>query len=340
MSGDLTQTRAGAASPKTSVPLKVVVLMPVFCDWECASLMCVALDKSVQNQHDVEMLVVLVDDGSPDPVDPWPPLTLRALRTVDVLLLTRNMGHQRAIAAGLCHVHDHVPCDAIIVMDADGEDRPEEAINLIHRFRQLGREQVLFAERGRRFEGPVFQTGYSFFRALHILLTGIPVKVGNFSIIARPALRRLVCMSELWNHYAGAVFRSRVPFQCIPLDRGRRLRGESKMNLVSLVSHGLSGIASFQETVATRILLMTVAGMALVAILILAVVAARFGTTLAIPGWATFTVGILLVLLVLLAATSFSLVFTLMVNRVNMTTVPIRDYRVFVDGVRNLWSAD
>lgn len=309
--------------------------MPVYRDWEAASLLCRALDRLCAELSGAAVQAVLVDDGSPDGIAGWEPFHPQHLRSLEVLHLRRNLGHQRAIAVGLCHVHDRVPCDAVLIMDADGEDRPEDAIRLI-RASAENPGRILFAERRKRMEGLIFRAGYGFYRYLHKLLTGIPVRVGNFSVVPFAALRRLTSMQELWNHYAGAVFKSLLPFDSIPIDRGSRYRGHSHMNLVALVSHGLAGIASFHDVVATRILLANVAGVAVMLAGLLAVAATRLFTGLAVPGWATYSAGFLAILLLQLVGLSFSLVFTLVTNRVNYAFLPARDYGFFVDRVESL----
>ena len=45
------------------------------------------------------------------------------------------------------------------------------------------------------------------------------MRVGNFSVIPRDLLSRLVVVSELWNHYAAAVFKSRLPFVTLKGER-------------------------------------------------------------------------------------------------------------------------
>ena len=65
-------------------------------------------------------------------------------------------------------------------------------------------------------------------------------------------------MSELWGHYAAAVINARIPYSAVRLDRGRRLAGTSRMNLESLVFHGLSAVAVYQTALASRILTPTV----------------------------------------------------------------------------------
>src|SRR6185436_11735578 len=105
---------------------KLVILMPVFEDFEAAGLVCRALDDELLAVAGVEAQVLLVDDGSPSGLVGWSPFAPKTLARIDVLRLRRNMGHQRAIAVGLCHIADSIACDAVIVMDADGEDRPAD----------------------------------------------------------------------------------------------------------------------------------------------------------------------------------------------------------------------
>ncbi|MFP5235403.1 MAG: glycosyltransferase [Acidobacteriota bacterium] len=313
--------------------------MPVYQDWESAALVCRAIDEHLASLSGVSVRVLLVDDGSPEDVQDWDLVATHSLTRIDVLRLHRNVGHQRAICAGICYVHDHIGSDAVLIMDADGEDRPEDAVHLIERAIS-NRNAVLFAGRRKRLEGIVFRIGYSFFRRLHRLLTGVPVRVGNFSILPSSVLSRLTSMPEMWNHYAGAVFKSKCRFEIIPMDRGRRVRGRSHMNITSLVTHGLSGIASFQETVATRILIANTVCLFLLLLALGLVVGVRLFTSMAVPGWATYTVGIIAILFTQVLAVSFSLVFSLISNRSSTAFIPSRDCAFFIDRLHPLVSQD
>jgi len=321
-------------SPTEAVPFRVVILMPIYRDWQSATMLCRSLDEEIGRLDGVQARILLVDDASPDGSRGWSLPECWSLERIDVLRLRRNLGHQRAIGAGLCYVHDYIRCDAVLVMDADGEDQPQDAIKMIGRMRVD--RTVFFAERRRRQEGLLFRTGYFFFRILHRLLTGVPVRVGNFSIVPFPVVRRLVTMPELWNHFAGAIYKSKAPFQCIPMDRGKRLQGRSHMEMSALVAHGIAGIATFHEVVAARILVTNVIVLALLMLLLAAIGGVRLVTDMAIPGWATYTTGFVLVLVIQLVAMSFSLVFTLISNRINMPFIPNRDYQVFIDGLECL----
>jgi polyisoprenyl-phosphate glycosyltransferase len=326
-------TQDGTAAEKA---LRLVILMPVFEDFEAACLVCKALDHELARTPHVTAQVLLVDDGSPSGVVGWSTFDLERLTRIDVLRLRRNVGHQRAIAIGLCHVADSVACDAVLVMDADGEDRPKDVPRLLEEYARHP-QSMIFAERRKRLEGGVFRIGYFLYRGLHRVLTGIPVRVGNFSVLPASALPRLVCMSELWNHYAGAALRSQFPQLRLPLDRGSRVLGSSKMGgVIPLVMHGIAGIATFHDVVATRILVASVGLMLLLAAALGLVFLVRFGTTLAVPGWATYTAGLLLVLSIQISTLAFGLVLSLISARPGATFIPCRDYAVFTGSVEML----
>jgi hypothetical protein len=319
--------------------LRLLILIPVYNDWEAVALLLRRMDE-VFLEHGLEPAVLLVDDASELPC----PAALAgdgygAIRSLEVLALRRNLGHQRAIAIGLAHLDEHSSCDAVLVMDGDGEDAPEDIPRLVEQLQSTGRTRIVFAERKRRSEGALFRLGYGGYRWLHYLLTGLRVRVGNFSIIPRPLLRRLTAVSELWNHYAASVFRARIPCTSIPTHRAQRLLGRSKMNFVSLVVHGLSALSVYSEVIGVRLLIATGLLFSLAIALLLAVVAVRLLTDLAIPGWASVLGGLIMVLLLQLLTASVPFVFVILHGRGGTGFMPARDYVYFVDRVVPVWSS-
>ena len=69
------------------------------------------------------------------------------------------------------------------------------------------------------------------------------------------------------------------------------------MNFTQLIIHGLSGIAIFADVVTTRIILFSLATIISSLIGIMVVIGVRFSTEMAIPGWATYSVLALAILL-------------------------------------------
>jgi glycosyltransferase involved in cell wall biosynthesis len=311
--------------------------MPLRDDWASAAALIRLLDQAIGSDP-CSLDILLVDDGS---VQACVPADFQSqfarVRTIRVLRLRRNLGHQRAIAVGLVYIERTMPCDAVLVMDADGEDTPEGALQLIRAFSGHRGTQAIFAERSRRTESLVFRAFYQVYKVLHRIFTGISVRVGNFSILPSAYLGTLVVMSELWNHYAAALFRSGLPFLTVPIPRGYRIAGTSKMNFVSLAAHGMSAISVFGDVVGVRLLIASMAGALLAALGILAVILIRLLTNAAIPGWATYTVGTLAIILIQLITMATSFTFTMLSNRINLSFVPLRDYELFVAGSHNIY---
>lgn len=311
--------------------LRVTVLMPLRDDWASAAELIRRLDR-VLGAFPCILNILLVDDGSIEICNAEDFQSQYAVvKSIQILRLRRNLGHQRAIAIGIVHAAQSMPCDAVLIMDADGEDTPEGALQLLRAFsEEKNCLNAIFAQRSRRTESLAFRISYQFYKILHRILTGVSVRVGNFSIFPSAYLSRLVVMSELWNHYAAAVFRSGLPFSTIPIPRGYRIAGKSRMNFVSLVSHGMSAISVFGDVVGVRLLIASLAGSIMAALGILAVIFIRLFTDKAIPGWATYTVGTLLIILIQLITIATSFTFTMLSNRIMLNFVPLRDYELFV----------
>jgi hypothetical protein len=238
---------------------------------------------------------------------------------------------------GLSYIYANYQCQAVLIMDGDGEDDPKDVHTLIDHCCRRKLCKIIFAKRSKRSDGQIFKFGYISYKIVHYLLTGIKVEVGNFSIIPYQMLTRLMGVSEIWNHYAASVFHARLPLEMVSIPRGKRIAGNSKMNLISLVAHGMSAVSVFGETVAVRLLCfigllitLTLAGLA-------ATVLIKFFTDLAIPGWATNLTGILgIVLLNLLLLTMFSVIL-LLNSRDRLSFLPLRDWQYFVENSRTIY---
>ncbi len=320
--------------PATSGPL--LVMLPAFNDWAAVGPLLGQLDAALQSAG-LHANVLIVDDASARPAaDELALPALAALRRIDVLRLRRNLGHQRAIAIGLAYIADKVPCEAVVLMDSDGEDNPADVPRLLAKYRQEHGEKIIFAERTRRSESLVFRVFYKLYCWLHYVLIGERVRVGNFSVIPARCVASLAVVSEMWNHYSAAAFKSRQPFDMIPTQRAHRLAGRSKMNFVGLVAHGLSAVSVYSEIVGVRLLVLTcgLIGVALVGLGY--VVGAKLFTDSAIPGWATYMASVLV--MILLQATLFSLIFSFVIlgGRQASAFLPLRDYRYFISSIGEL----
>lgn len=316
--------------------INLTILMPVFNDWQSLSLLIPKLEKELQSAN-LQAGLLLVDDGSTQKLpDRLAEITSPSVPSIDVVTLRRNLGHQRAIAVGLSYIEANYPNGPVVIMDADGEDCPADVPRLVRECLTHNGEKIVFAARTRRSEGLAFTCFYHLYRLVHWLLTGIPVRVGNFSIVPTGTLRRLVAVSELWNHYAAAVHKARLPMAFIPTERSTRLNGSPQMDLVSLVVHGLSAMAVFGDRIGVRLLIVVSLGILLALGGIVTVAAIRLFTDLAVPGWATYVSGLLLIIMMQMLLVVLGFVFVILAARNAVSVIPSRDYVHLMGSVRRI----
>ncbi|NEQ02410.1 glycosyltransferase [Moorena sp. SIO3F7] len=309
----------------------LVIVIPSFNDWEALEKLLLLIDEIIIPQG-TNLEVVIVDDYSTIPI----PHSLthqehRQIRAVNILRLRRNLGHQRAIAVGLSYVYSHSDCDWVVVMDGDGEDNPFAIEHLLNVSDKTGNNKIIFAKRSKRSESYTFKFFYFIYKKLYLLLIGKEISVGNFSLLPVYLLKNVVVISEIWNHYSSGIYRSRIPYLEVDVPRAKRLAGQPKMNLVSLVTHGLSSIAVYGDIVGTRILLSVVVLLLILLLLLGLVLLIRVFTDWGIPGWATYVSGLLVLSMfqLVLIGTVFSLIILSTRNQSNL--IPVRDYKYYVD---------
>jgi hypothetical protein len=221
-------------------------------------------------------------------------------------------------------------------MDGDGEDAPDDVPRLVAALRANHGQRIVFAERQRRSEDLVFKAFYAAYRFGHRLLTGIAVRVGNFSIVPAAQLERIVVVSELWNHYAAAVFNAALPRETIPARRRNRVTGASRMNFTALATHGLRALSVHAEIVGVRLLIFTI----VTATVLIATWVIGFGlrvvTLSAVPGWAVALGGLVMLLLGQAVVSALVFVFLVLHGRSQPLFIPIRDYGDFVTSLSTL----
>lgn len=308
----------------------LAIVVPVLDDWPSFARVVAGIAEHL-TATGVAVHICGIDDGSLAPFEP-DAISLPAdscVASIEIVRLALNLGHQRAIAVGLSALADSPDFDAVLVMDGDGEDRPSDIPALLAAG-SAHPEAIILAGRARRSEPAAFRIWYRVYQLIFHLLTGQTIRFGNFSLLPMRAVRRLVYMPELWNHLAASIMRSRLPHIEVPTDRGYRFAGESHMNLVALIIHGLSALSVQTDMIFVRVLLAAVAIAVVDGIGIAIVTAIRFGTDLAIPGWATTAVGDLLIILLLTLVVVVAATLTMLAGRSHRPIVPIVDAPQFI----------
>ncbi len=284
------------------------IIVPVYNDWSSLQ----KLAEGLASAAPVRPRLIVVDDGSSQAGPDLAALARTGLAG-EVLRLRRNSGHQSAIASGLCHAVAENAEGAIVVMDGDGEDRPEDVRRLLAALEngEAANGAIAVAERARRHAPLGFRLFYRLYGATFRALTGKHLGFGNFCAMSPAAARRLTRMPELNLHLAATILRSGLALRRLPIDRGPRYDGRSKMSFVDLTSHGLRSIAVFGETVLTRIVIAAFLLAALGA-LILAIVLAVKLMGFASPGWTTTVAGFTLIVVAQVAMTGLLGLFVIL----------------------------
>ncbi|MEQ1498638.1 MAG: glycosyltransferase [Novosphingobium sp.] len=269
------------------------IVMPVFNDWESAQFLLADIEREFADEA-VTIEAVLVDDGSiqagPAAIPAGPRIS-----KITCLKLGCNVGHQRAIAIGLTEIASHSPTGHVAIMDSDGEDRPAE-LRRLYTMAQEDQTVALVAQRAQRSESFLFRLFYRIYLGLFRYLTGQRINFGNFAILPAGMVGRIVRDQNVWNHFAAALLRSRIPIRFVPTRRGTRYVGQSKMNFVSLIAHGLGAISVFTEAVFIRILIVSAVMLALSMGVTGLALYFKFFTAMALPNWATTVLGFAIVI--------------------------------------------
>ncbi|AUD04929.1 glycosyltransferase [Spirosoma pollinicola] len=317
----------------TAYPDRINIVIPLFNDWQALGLLLERIRDVNEPALTSRLSFLIVDDCSSTDYDTLPNGIGQSL---SVLRLFRNVGHQKAIALGLSYLASLPDQYPTIVMDSDGEDRPEDIPKLLEKG-AANPGNVVFAHRAKRHESVTFRLFYEVYKTVFRLLTGKVITFGNFSLIPARQLRKLAYVSEIWNNYPGGVIRSKLPYTAVPLERGRRLAGESKMNFVSLVLHGLSAVSVLMDTTAVRLALFCVMMVVASVFGIGVVVFLRLCTDTAVPGWASYLVFSFLIVILQAFLISLLLVFMVLSYRTQPQFIPARQFQDFVEKVEKVY---
>lgn len=308
----------------------VTIILPVFNDWPSFAVLLKDIDLTAANNN-FRAAVLVVDDGSTDPC-PENLFTIGVLTNIDsveCIRLSLNLGHQRALAVGMCASLDSQDVQQIVIMDADGEDRPED-INLLLQSADAHPNSIIVAQRRRRNEKLSFRAFYKAYKFAFFLLTGKEISFGNFCCLNREHASRLSMVPDLWNNLPAALMRSRLPLELVPIDRGYRYFGSSKMNFVTLSVHGMSAYSVYTDAILVRLLILTFCLSGVGIFLAGGVAALRLFTNLATPGWATTVVFGTAIIVSQAMFTTLTSALLLLNNRSQKHVVPALECKHFI----------
>ena len=199
---------------------------------------------ALMDSSDLNLDVVLVDDGSRDQTA----LLMSDLALSDpryhAVFLSRNYGHQTALTAGLAVARG---TEAVMVIDGDLQDPPELVTSFFARLKEG--YDVVYAVRQKRKEGIIKRSAYFlFYRFLaSISSIKIPLDSGDFAMMSRRVVDVMNSMPEESRYLRG--MRSWIGFKQVgmPYERDERVAGEAKYSFKMLWKLAYNGIFNFSE---------------------------------------------------------------------------------------------
>ena len=234
---------------------RIIILIPVYNDWESLKKLINEINDNIKTFKDINFECLIINDASTN--NQQKILKPSKFDSLEILNMKENRGHARCNAFGIRYIFKNKEFDYLILMDSDGEDRPQEIKSLIDKI-NINQNLSVVAKRVKRSEGPVFQFLYQVHKLITILFTGKNVNFGNYSLLTKKDVEKLHSKASLWSSFSGTVKKYVKPLNEINSTRGLRYYGPSKMSLFKLMIHSLSIIAVFKYNVFLRSVLMII----------------------------------------------------------------------------------
>ena len=235
---------------------KIIILIPVYNDWQSLKRLIEEINDNIKNYNDINFECLIINDASTTQIPEFHKPS--KFISIEILNMKENRGHARCNAFGIRYVFKNKDFDNLILMDGDGEDRPEEIKSLIEKIKEDPSISVV-AKRVKRSEGPFFQLLYQLHKLITFIFTGKNINFGNYSILTKSDVDKLQSKASLWSSFSGTVKKNLKSLNEINSTRGLRYFGPSKMSLFKLIIHSLSIIAVFKYQVFLRSTLMLIA---------------------------------------------------------------------------------
>ena len=222
------------------MPNKISIIVPCYNEEAVLPILFQRLD-AVAPSWGGDYEIICVDDGSRDRT--WS--MLKAQNQKDkrwcCLSFARNFGHQTAVSAGL----HYATGDAVVVIDADMQDPPEEVVRLLQKWRE-GYEVVFATRKKRKDPLPKRILAWGFYRLL-AKMTPLPVArdAGDFCLLDKKVVAVMNALPERSRYLRG--LRTWCGFRqvSVEFDRHERAAGVPQYTFKKSFKLAMDGLFSF-----------------------------------------------------------------------------------------------
>jgi glycosyltransferase involved in cell wall biosynthesis len=186
--------------------------------------------------------ILFVNDGSRD--NTWQIICDLAEKNpvFKGISLSRNMGHQNALLAGLTEVSEL--CDISISIDCDGQDDINAMDKMVDEY--LNGADVVYGVRANRESDTFFKrsTAQGFYKFMRFLGTDMVYNHADYRLMSAKVLKELKNFKEVNVFLRGIVPLVGFKSTCVYYERKERLAGKGHYPLKRMISLALNGITS------------------------------------------------------------------------------------------------
>lgn len=187
--------------------------------------------------------ILFVDDGSKD--ETWKIIRCAHNENdyVEGLKLSKNVGHQNALLAGLFTAKDI--CDVTVSIDADLQDDISVIEEMIDKYADGA--QLVLGVRNDRKTDTLFKrfTAQTFYKIMNVLGVKTVYNHADFRLMGKVALEALSQYKERNVFLRGIITKIGYKTEIVYYSRKEREAGESKYPLKKMISFAWDGITSF-----------------------------------------------------------------------------------------------
>lgn len=274
--------------------MKLSLVVPCYNDEEVLQLTYQTLTSNLEKLVVVKDIddyeIIFVDDGSLDrTAEILSDIAGRDKYRVKVIMLNGNYGHQSAILSGILHSSG----DAVITIDSDLQDPPQELVNFVREFKKGN--DVVIGIRNDRSVDPIFKRIMAeiFYRIARLLGVPGPINAGDYRLISHRAKEILKEYPESNLYLRGLIPSMKLPTGYVSYKRMPRAAGMTGYTFSKQISLAVDGITSFSIKPIRFIGLIGIILLVISFLLIIYIIYQKIANDIPLQGWASLFTAIL-----------------------------------------------
>ncbi len=221
---------------------RITILVPCYNEQDSLPALSEALKSLMNQHHQYEWEVLLVNDGSRDNTIS----IIKEIRKEDKRFcyvdLSRNFGKENAMLAGF----DYATGDAVVIMDADLQHPPSVIPEMLKKW-EGGYDDVYGRRLTRGKESWLRKKLSMWYYSILQKTTRVEIlqNVGDFRLLDRKCIEELKKLRETERYTKGMYCWIGFKKCAVDFETQDRIAGESSMSMKSLFSLAVDGITSF-----------------------------------------------------------------------------------------------